>query len=268
METSLSGAETLVRGMRPNDSMAIVTDDVEQLTDFTSDKTLLLQSIGSLRERLRNGKLGKSRQFCALMAAIRELTPKAAQRPIVIFQTDGDQFVRLKGGIGEAANRDAPVRYSFDDVVRSARGSGTSIYSIVPGRFSEELSTNVLSEMARAEEQTVRSFYAVANPKIGHKPAPVKLTRDFVRNWYETRKRDRRAIADVAVSTGGWAENLEDPTQADAIYSRILRDADQRYIIAYYPKNLLFSGERRNVVVSIRNNPGLSIRGRKSYTAQ
>jgi len=73
--------------------MAIVTDDVALLADFTPDKISLK---GALRILEKDGNNGSSRrrseQFSALLATARELFRPGDYRRIIVFQTDGDEL--------------------------------------------------------------------------------------------------------------------------------------------------------------------------------
>jgi len=53
--------------------MAIVTDDVALLVDFTRDKTKLKQALDSLVKKSEARQFGRSSQFSALMATVREM---------------------------------------------------------------------------------------------------------------------------------------------------------------------------------------------------
>jgi hypothetical protein len=61
---------------------------------------------------------------------------------------------------------------------------------------------------------------------------------------------------------------LEQPNQADEIYTRVLTDIDRRYIIAYYPTNRARDGKRRTVNIEVRGHPEYLVWGRKSYFAR
>jgi hypothetical protein len=75
------------------------------------------------------------------------------------------------------------------------------------------------------------------------------------------------ALAGVAGLTGGWTEFLETPEQADAIYSRIFTDINQRYIVGYYPTNKERDGKRRKIDFQVKGHPEYQVYGRRSYFA-
>ena len=75
------------------------------------------------------------------------------------------------------------------------------------------------------------------------------------------------SLAVVPTISGGWTAFLEDPSQADEIYSRIFSDINRRYIVGYYPTNKEHDGKRRKVNVEVRGHPEYMVMGRKSYYA-
>ena len=79
--------------------------------------------------------------------------------------------------------------------------------------------------------------------------------------------RCQTALAGVAQSAGAWAEFLEEPDQADEIYTRVLQNIERRYVLGYYPTNRTRDGKRRTVSVEVRNHPEYKVVGRKSYLA-
>ena len=74
-------------------------------------------------------------------------------------------------------------------------------------------------------------------------------------------------VVQLAKASGGWADYLEKPEQADGLYAHVLNDINQRYVIAYYPKNHVRDGKRRKISFEIRGHPDYLIVGRRSYFA-
>ena len=102
LKNSVAAAKVLVDKLGPRDRMAIVTDDVEMLIDFTGDKKKLKDELDELLDRttlktrgvFRRGKtlrVGRSMQYSALMATLNEAFDEEDVRPVIIFQTDGDE---------------------------------------------------------------------------------------------------------------------------------------------------------------------------------
>ena len=80
--------------------------------------------------------------------------------------------------------------------------------------------------------------------------------------------RQQLAAAGIAKLTGGWAEFLESPEQAAAIYDRILAGINRRYIIGYYPANEASDGKLRKVKIEVKGHPEYRILGKQSYYAK
>jgi hypothetical protein len=146
--------------------MAIVTDDVELLANFTSDKRELKHALDSLVEKNRGSKgvlgfgkkhpqFGRSAQFSALMATLNEAFDDEDQSPIIVFQTDGDEIEYLRNSLivhqvppGLSPDLRAEVQeeveykkklqqqlvteFSLDDVFRAVEKSRATIYTIIP----------------------------------------------------------------------------------------------------------------------------------------
>jgi hypothetical protein len=74
-------------------------------------------------------------------------------------------------------------------------------------------------------------------------------------------------LFEVAKTSGGWAEFLETQSNANQIYSRILADLNERYIVGYYPTNKERDGKRRKITLEVKGHPEYVITGRKSYYA-
>jgi len=82
IQNSVEAAKVLIDKLGPRDRLAIITDDIEMLSDFDSNKTALKKKLDILIERSRgkkaflglgakNRRLGLSAQYSALMATLR-----------------------------------------------------------------------------------------------------------------------------------------------------------------------------------------------------
>lgn len=298
LKNSVNAAKVLVDKLGPNDMMAIVTDDVELLQDFTSDKKKLKGKLDRIERRtgkeitsldyVINSRLGRSKQYSALMATLNEAFNDADVRPIIIFQTDGDEAYFLKnspamtipeGMEGDAlqAAKDTLVQqrkrqlesgtqFSLNDVYRAVEKSRTTVYTVVPGiRLTGlPLESQVAKVMAkRSEERTIdrgKTYEAVSKQDDKDEMFSVM--------WQVQRtEKLQSALSGVAGLTGGWTEFLETPEQADQIYSRIFTDINQRYVVGYYPTNKERDGKRRKIDFEVKGHPEYQILGRRSYFA-
>jgi VWFA-related protein len=270
IENSIAAAKALVDRLKLNDRMAIVTDDVSLLVDFTKDKRKLKDGLDSLRKKAKSGRPGRSEQYSALLATLKELVG-GAERPIIIFQTDGDELGRLRNEAIPPSGQDIPVtlrdqykEYSLKDIYTTAEKTRTTIYAVIPGvRFA---GVPPEEHMDRAKTLFDRLFKSRQEWNGWRRPTPG--FEDYLRMRINTVLRQQLALAGVAKLTGGWAEYLEEPEQASGIYDRIFAGIERRYILTYYPTNSKRDGKLRRVEIKVRNHPEYVILGKKSYYAE
>jgi len=270
IESSVEAAKTLVDRLKPNDRMAIVTDDVALLAPFTRDKWKLKDGLDSLRKRAKSKRFGRSEQYSALLATLKELLI-GAERPIIIFQTDGDELSSLRnadispsGAEVSALPRDSFKEYSLEDIYTTAEKTRASIYVVIPGvRFA---GVPPEEHVERARRLFGKLFQL--QPELGGWGRQLTPTfENYLRSRAQTALRQQLALAGIANLTGGWAEYLEEPGQAGGIYDRIFAGIERRYILTYYPTNTKRDGKLRRVEIKARNHPEYVILGRKSYYA-
>ena len=261
----------LVDKLNPKDRMAVVTDDVNLLVDFTNDKDLLKSRLDGLRQRALSGALGASDQYDALMATLAELFDVEDVRPIVIFQTDGDQLESLKGGTPQPYNLlSLPRKHDLADILVATEKSRATVYSVISGvRFFGVPEADLLKRAKADWVNRVKASRQLSGTSTSSSEADSRMPSDAV--LYEMANgwvRRHTALAAVAKFTGAWAEFLEQPGQANEIYNRILTDIDRRYVLGYYPTNRARDGKRRKVQIEIRNHPEYVIWGQKTYFAR
>jgi VWFA-related protein len=197
---SIAAASVLVDKLGPNDRMAIVTDDVELLVDFTADKRELKRGLDSLLERNRGTKgflgvggkrprFGHSAQFSALMATLNEAFDDEDQHPVIVFQTDGDELEFLRNSVikyevpfglspellrevqeeveqKRRMQRELVTEFSLDDVYRAAEKSRATIYSIVPRiRLLDLTHDEQIKRLAAEDEKSVGTWAAASSEK-------------------------------------------------------------------------------------------------------
>ena len=306
INTSIAAAKMLVDKIAPIDRMAIVTDDVELLQDFTNDKQNLKDKLESLRKRISSWDtpnssprqhFGRSAQYSALLATLREMFDEEDQRPIIIFQTDGDEAALLRNPITvrqvppnlpedlrkeaeralsnwQTDQRNKPREFSLNDVYRAVETSRAIIYTVIPGFQLLGLSLEEqIAKMKAEQERTLQSW----NARLPDHFRTDVLKREQDR-WARTPPEARRyevgeeikvqaSLAVVATISGGWTAFLEEPSQADEIYSRIFSDINRRYVVGYYPTNKEHNGKRRKISIEVRGHPEYLLMGRKSYYA-
>ena len=253
---TVDAAKVLVDKLRARDRMAIVTDDVELLVDFTADKVKLKKGLEALQIRAMNRR-GHSDQFTALLATTREMFSEEDLRPIVIFQTDGDEAAFLQPPKLTSPKRRIK-QYSLDYIYKAAERSRATVYTIIPGiQVMGIEQRDQLSRAKRSYERTAAaSGYSLK-----------RLDDTEAKNWLDFLMRGQVAASGVAKLTGGWTSFLEHPDQASSIYSQILSDIENRYVIGYYPTNKTRDGLRRRLAIQVKDHPEYVVWGRTSYFA-
>lgn len=241
IKTSVDAAKTLVDKLGPQDRMALVTDDVQLLVDFTQDKGLLKEKLEALKKRALSLDFGKSRQYDALMATLNEMFSAEDTRPIIIFQTDGDQLTKLRG-------------FSYRDVFAAVERSRVTIYTIIPRSF-----------IGLSKDQQVKEIEATSHAMSSSIQAP--LSTSSLESLADSKLKEHTAIASLAKLSGGWFDSLDTPAQADEVYGRIFADINNRYVIGYYPINKERDGKKRNVKIEVSGHPEYIVWGRKTYFA-
>jgi len=272
IKTSIESAKMLVDKLNPKDRMAVVTDDVQLLVDFTSDKQLLKTQLETLKTSALSGLIGASDQYDALLASLNELFNNEDVRPIIIFQTDGDQLESLNGS--DRKNSDPyslPRKYSLEDILTATERTRATVYSVISGIKFAGVPENDLPRRARTDWENrqhanadllrARNFPV---PKEKPVEPPVEFFTSYGSNWL----RRQMALMGLAKFTGTIPEFLEEPNQADEIYTRVLTDIDRRYVVGYYPTNRLRDGKRRKVSIEVRNHPEYVVWGQKAYFAR
>jgi VWFA-related protein len=273
LKTSIEAAKVLVEHLAPGDRMAIVTDDVKLLVDFTHDKGLLkekldsLKALGTSQAATHGWGMGHSLQYSTLLAVLREMFDEEDVRPIVIFQTDGDELAILRGHSGAGRLPATLMRpFSLADVYHAAEHSGATVYSVIPGprliglSKDEQLKRGV--GILEAHDEVAR---AAGGPPLTTPWRALPVA--FLQREVERLLVRQKALAGLAELTGGWTEFLEGPAQAAGIYSRISSDVVSRYVVGYYPTNKARDGARRKVSIEVRGHPEYTLLGRRSYRA-
>ena len=198
---SIEAAQGFVDKLGQYDRMAIVTDDVELLVDFTSDKQELRKGLDSLLARTRGkggflgvgGKrphFGRSAQYSALMATLNEAFDDEDQNPIIVFQTDGDELEYLRNSsivyempadvppdLVRAVQEEVEQRrrlqrasmteFSLDDVYRRAEKSRATIYSIIPQmRLLDLPQEEQIKRLTEEDDRTIATWSEASSSKL------------------------------------------------------------------------------------------------------
>ena len=306
LRRSVDAAKLMVDKLSPLDVMAIVTDDVELLVDFTSYKKMLKEKLESLVERTKDKKslfgigrarkFGRSAQYSSLVATLNEAFIEEDLRPIIVFQTDGDEVYSLRDAVliagpppdlpddlkAEALNNlqrrlqfteEHKQEFSLADVYRMVEKSRATIYTVIPG--FQLLNKSDDEKIALMKKEAERAMSEILDRLNAKQREQLKLTYERWRTLSPAnllaRARNatamQTALAAVAPRSGGWTEFLETPEQAEGIYNRILADINHRYIVGYYPTNKAHDGARRKIKFEVKGHPEYYVLGRSSYYA-
>lgn len=258
IERSVTAAKVLVDSLRPADRMAIISDDVELLTDLTSDKAVLKEKLDALRAKCSGGNFGKSRQYSALFAALNERIERNGTRNIVVLQTDGDELAMLR-----SQRSTGLAKFSVDDVVELAERKGVTIYTVFTGVRLGESSKREMVDHTRRE--IADQIFALTS--TGKKAGSPKLSYDYLLARAERLVAEEKAVGSLAERTGGIAQSLELPEQASTVYERILSDIGRRYLVGYYPIERSDGSDVREVRITLKNKGKYRIVGGRTYVA-
>ena len=242
-------------------------------------------------------RYGLSAQYSALLATVNEAFNKEDQRPIIVFQTDGDEAKYLRNSIIKPhVPDDVPpewlavvqkgveddlklqheglTEFSLEDVYRAVERSRATIYTVVPGRKFIGLTPDQQVDAIReADDRAMRETLPTVSKEVRE---AFKMRREaqraqtlipIMRYRAEEIAKLQSALVELSNLSGGWAEFLETPTQAQAIYSRIFADINERYIVGYYPTAKHKDGKRHKFNVEIKGHPEYTIIGRRFYYA-
>jgi VWFA-related protein len=280
IENSVEAAKLLVNQLNPRDRIALVTDDVELLVDFTRDKALLRRRLDGLKRKATDGELGRSLQYSALMVTLREMFDEEDTRPIIIFQTDGDQLLSLRDAPAPPRVRRAfppppppdlmkqrplprpgpRAEFSIADVFKEAERSRATVYTVVPGVQLIGLKPGEEAVKRQLLSDLLDDFYGRAS----FSPEGRDELLSFM---LKEMPPQQTALYGLSKLSGGWTSFLEEPSRAAGIYANIFSDMGSRYVLGFYPTNKERDGKRRRVQVEVRGHPEYTVLGRKSYYA-
>lgn len=262
IDLSVAAAKVLVDSLRPTDRMAIVSDDVALVTDFTSEKDILKERLEMLKRKCLEGRFGKSFQYSALFAAVNERIQRNGTRNIVIFQTDGDELATLRSKINWGSSS-----FGIDNIVSAAERKGVTIYSVFTGSRYGGISKR--EQMDRMRSELTAQIASFPTSVIRSDPSkPVKISTDYLKARVERLIIEEAAVASVAERSGGIAQSLESPDQAAEVYDRILSDIGRRYLVGYYPPERTEGKSReREVRITLRNKGNHRIVGGRTYVS-
>lgn len=272
LSKSIEAAKVLVDKLAPPDRMAIVTVDLKLRLDFTSDKSRLKETLDYLKKE--NPWLGLNIEFNTLLAVLNEMFGEEDRQRIVVFQGDGTEIIWLKPDedsphpVSHSTLEKSGLRYSgreylwkigFSDVKEAIERSRATVYSVIVGRRFLGLSKEERLAQARITVAETSRAFGRSEREL---PAIVKEYQ-----WAEAERKTagQAAMFKTAELSGGYADFIERPEDAENVYSNIFTVIENRYLIGYYPTNRNRDGKRREVRIEVRNHPEYTVTGRKAY---
>lgn len=242
---SRRAAMNFVRQLQPQyQHVALVLDDPTLLVDFTSDPRELERALSGVR------LIHHTYNFTSLFATLKELMADREGRRIIIFQTDGDEALKLvprdkwPGELKDVQFEQPERNYTLDDIIDSAANAGVTIYTIAVG--------TKLINLPSEEERQVKEREFV---KAGHDEKLISYFREC-----------QLALERVSKVSGGLLVHMERASDADAIYRLIHEDLKARYIIGYYPTSAgARTGRFHEIKVRVKGHPEYLVTGRKGF---
>jgi VWFA-related protein len=294
LDASIDSAKALIDKLNPKDEMAIVTSEIKLLQPFTRDKALLKKKIDTLKRDFIKRDLARIAdfgfQYESLLATLNEMFTGSEKRPIIIMQTQGDTLFLLKPTAANArppltdlsiktypalksADKITPYRsLSYEEVYFAAEKSRAVIYTITPGLsligYSQQ--EQIERTLIMYEKQWTEAHELMRDATFDLKKNLKSLREEILdMKIYHSQMvlKKQASLAALSKVSGGWIDFLETPEQATAIYSRILADINQRYVIGYYSTNETKDGKRRTIKIEIKNHPEYTVLGHKTYFA-
>lgn len=151
-------------------------------------------------------------------------------------------------------------KFGFGEVREAIEKSRATIYSIIPGVRFFGLSKKEQLEQAKITLTESSKFFGWKNLS--------ETIKVYQHAEAERRTARQAAMFKIAELSGGFAEFLERPEDAETVYSNIFTVINNRYVIGYYPTNQKRDGKRREVKIEVRGHPEYIVTGRKAYFLQ
>jgi len=225
-------AELIDRG--DVEALRVATQEILQIDDYLGEEMAKQQAYLQARRMVVEITQRSARALSVVESVVRGLGPLAG-RKIVVLVSDG--FLIGLGAlettafdvrkIADAATRSGVVLYSLD-----TRG----LVSEPPGGQASFRGPGVLSAPGMRTDLQSRSVEAL-----------------------------RQGMNALAVDTGGFL--VKNSNDLDQGLSRILRDNETYYLLAYEPSNTARDGSFRKIQVRLRGRPELKVRTRGGYFA-
>lgn len=273
LKSSLSATKILVDKLGPKDRMAIVTDKLNLLTDFTQNKALLKNKLDSFKIP-KSSELSIGFEFTNLLAVLNEMFAAEDINRIIISQGSGNGIFWIKTdderlaqtykskleSMGVRGNWKKEIE--FKDITKAIEKSRTTIYSIIPGMRILGLSRKEqLSRSKISSEYIIQAFHTLRGNPMSSYQIPYSLLELTTKRQVMV----QTAMSGTAELSGGYTGFIEKPEDAENVYADIFKRIDNRYLIGYYPVNQEQDKKPRSVKIEVRKHPDYTVTYRKFY---
>ncbi|MFV0388488.1 MAG: hypothetical protein ACK5NT_07020 [Pyrinomonadaceae bacterium] len=259
-EIGIESANVLIDLLPPEDKLAIVTDDVQLLADFTTNRKSLKKAVKLFENRINSGLSSKSLQMTALLAVLNKLFSSKHDPNIVILQSDGDECNAFaEDRVSEPISADLRKFTGFYDpnklrdfgmldIKNAIRKYNVKVYSVYPFyRFLGVPEVQQLELSYKAREEFLKFDRRLSKQQRQMLAEKEKfLNRDF-------HLIGETCMTKIANFSGGFLRYLEKPEDARAIYSTILAAEKYGYSLSFYADDS--DAEKRKFEIAVRNHP-------------
>jgi VWFA-related protein len=229
----LSAAKKFVDSLSPQDRIAVAafTREYYVVSDFTTDRQLIKERLGSLRK-----VSGGTAFYDAVWTTLDLLAKVNDSRKAVVVLTDGVDEKLLSEGSGS--------KRPFDLVLERAQEEDVSIYPIYLdaeiAQITKDLEDPDLKERSRQR---------------------------MIERRLRPREKALKQLEALAEGSAGYVFKAEDEQDLDGVYQHVAAELRMLYSLAYSPENSAKDGRFRKINVEVKRE-GVALRTRRGYIAK
>jgi VWFA-related protein len=229
----LSAAKKFVDSLSPQDRVAVAafTREYYVVSDFTTDRALIKERLGSLR-RVSGG----TSFYDAVWTTLDLLAKVNDSRKAVVVLTDGVDERLLSDASGS--------KRPFDLVLERAQEEDVSIYPIY-----------LDSEMAQIQKD-------IQDPELKERSRQRMIDRRL-----RPRQTALKQLEALAESSAGFVFKADNEEDLDGVYQHVAAELRMLYSLAYSPENSAKDGRFRKINVEVKRE-GVALRTRRGYIAK
>ena len=257
-----------VPGLKENDFHVLEDKADQKISVFSQEDVpvsmgLVIDNSGSMREK-------RSQVNAAALTLVKTSNP---QDEAFVVNFNDDFYLDT---IHDFTNDISEMKDALDRI--DARGS-TALYDAVIGSLDhlkkgakdKKVLLVVTDGVDNASRRTLANAVQEAQRSDALIYAVGIFSDDDIKHNRGDMKKARRALTELATSTGGLAFFPENVSDTQSICTQIARDIRNQYTVAYYPTNTARDGTYRTVQISVLPQKGsgkLQVRTRTGYYAR